>query len=106
MSFSELCPYCDEYIELEENDDHYENYQEYQCPSCEKYFEVLAEPTVNYSIRGKSPCLNGEEHEWKKRVGYPSYYFTGKYICKNCSAEKTVKEEQLTEEQFIKRNSK
>ena len=78
MSFSELCPYCDEYIELEENDDHYENYQEYQCPSCEKYFEVLAEPTVKYSIRGKSPCLNGEEHEWKKRVGYPSR------TCKTC----------------------
>lgn len=102
MSFSDQCPYCEEYIELEENDEHYENYEEYQCPKCEKHFEVFAEPTINYHIRGKAPCLNGEDHKWKKRIGYPTWYLTGKYLCEYCSAEKIVKEEQLSEEEYNK----
>jgi len=93
------CPYCEKYVEIN-TDDHYEGYNEYECPECKKHFEVFAEAVMEYSVCGRAKCLNGGEHIWKQKVGYPKWYFAGKYVCETCSAEKTVKEEQMTKEQW------
>lgn len=93
------CPYCEEYVELNA-DDHYEGYAEYECPECGKNFEVLAEPTVEYTAQGKADCLNGGEHIWEQKRGYPEIHFRGKYQCRDCSATKEVKEELATKEEW------
>ena len=99
MSEEVKCPYCEKYIIIN-TDEHNEGYEVYECPKCNKNFEVFAEPTIDYTVGDKAECLNGGEHQWKQRIGYPQWYFTGKYLCRNCSARKTIKEEQLTEEEY------
>jgi len=96
MSESIKCPYCEEYVEIEPYDEHYEDCQEYECLNCSKNFELYAEPTIDYSVVGKADCLNGGEHEWRQKTGSPEFYFKGKYICNDCSATKTVEEELAT----------
>ena len=92
------CPYCNYDVEMDI--EHYKGYQEYQCPECKKNFEVLAQPTIEYSNCGKADCLNGGEHEWKPQVGLPKIYFKGRYVCKNCSAEGGKPEELATMEEW------
>lgn len=93
------CPYCEEYVELNA-DDHYEGYQEYECPKCGKNFEVYAEATIDYTAEGKADCLNGDDHIWEQIRGYPTIHFKGKYRCRDCSATKEVKEELATEQEI------
>ena len=99
MSEQVECPYCKEYVEIEP-DEHYENYEEYQCPECDKNFEVFAETMIHYSTLGKADCLNGSKHKWKQIVGTPEIHFRGKYRCEDCSATHTVKEEQATNQEW------
>ena len=99
MSEEVKCPYCEKYVELD-IEEHYEGYSEYECPECNMNFEVFAEPTIRYTVGYKAECLNGGEHQWKQHIGYPKWYFTGKYLCRTCSARKTVKEEQRTEKEY------
>jgi len=95
------CPYCEEYVEID-TDDHYEDYEEYECPNCSKNFEVFAEATVSYSVCYKADCLNGGEHKWKQKIGVPEAFFKGKYFCEYCSKEKVVSEELATDEEILK----
>lgn len=94
------CPYCEKYVEVEMNDEYYEDTEEYSCPECNKNFEVLAEPQIYYSTQGKADCLNGAEHKWKQQIGAPEIHFKGKYICEDCSASKSVAEELATKEEW------
>ncbi len=91
------CPYCEKFIEIHP-DEHCEDTEIYECPNCQKNFEVLAEVSINYESLGKADCLNGGEHQWKQIVGCPEFHFKGKYRCKNCSETKTVTEELATKE--------
>ena len=94
MSETIECPYCEAFVEIEPSErEHYEGYEEYSCSNCGKNFEVYAEPTIHYSSCGKADCLNGGEHRWKQKIGYPEAYFKGRYYCLDCSAEKVVKGE-------------
>ncbi len=93
------CPYCEEYVDIKP-DEHYEGTEEYQCPKCEKIFEVDAEAYTSYMARGKADCLNGGKHEWKQQIGAPDIHFKGKYLCNNCSARRTVAEEVATPEEW------
>jgi len=99
MSETIKCPYCEEYVEFQP-DEHYEGYEEYQCPKCSKNFEVFAEVTTDYSTVGKADCLNGAAHKWRQIVGLPEFHFKGKYRCEDCSAEKTVEAEMATKEEM------
>jgi len=99
MSTTLKCLYCEKYVQLD-TDEHYEGYEQYECPNCYKNFEVYAEPTVNYKVMGKADCLNGAEHKWKQQIGYPKLHFRGKYICEDCTATKTIKEEMATKEEW------
>jgi len=94
-------PYWEDYVSIEP-DDHYQGVSEYQCPECDKYFEVIAEPSIDYTARGKADCLNGAEHKWILKAGYPEIHYRGKYRCEDCSAEKEVKEELATKEEWDK----
>ena len=99
MSETVQCPYCEKCVEIN-TDEHYEGDEEYQCSECEKYFEVYAEATINYSVSGKADCLNGGEHRWQQQIGAPEIHFKGKYLCEDCSATKIVAEEQATKEEW------
>ncbi len=95
------CPYCEKHVEID-TEEHYEGDEKYQCIECKKYFEVHAEPTISYSVRGKADCLNGGEHEWVQQIGTPAIYYKGHYFCKNCSATRIVESETATKEEWEK----
>lgn len=99
MSANVECPYCEEYVKIG-TDEHYEGYEIYTCPKCDKNFEVYAESSVHYSTYGKSDCLNGSKHKWKPQIGIPKIYFRGSYVCETCSATKKVKEELATQDEW------
>ena len=94
-----LCPYCNEYTEIKP-DEHYKDYEEYECRKCHKNFEVFAEAIIEYSVCDKADCLNGGDHKWKRIAGYPEIRFRGMYRCEDCSAEHIVKEELTTNEEW------
>jgi len=93
------CPYCKVYVEINP-DEHYKKIQAYECPECEKNFEVLAETHISYSSCGMADCLNGGEHKWERIIRSPFIRFKGKYRCKDCSAEHTVKDEKATQAEW------
>lgn len=93
------CPYCDKNTEID-TDEHYENYEEYECEHCGKNFEVFAEPTIDYSVCDKADCLNGADHKWRQIIGQPEIHFRGKYRCEDCSAEYVNEKEATTEEEW------
>jgi len=99
MSESVECPYCKEYVDIEP-DEHYEDFEEYECSKCNKNFEVFAEVDIRYSVYGKADCLNGGEHKWKEQVGVPEIHFRGKYLCEDCSATHTKSEELATKAEW------
>jgi len=103
MNETVKCPYCKEYTEINAfEQEHYEDYCEYQCEYCSKNFEVYAEPTTKYSVVGKADCLNGSKHIWIPLVGSPEIWFRGKYRCRDCSKEMEVKSELATKEEIKK----
>ena len=79
-----ICPYCDE--EIEEPVDYYETEIDYEweCPICSKNFIF----TIDYDpiyYEKKAPCLNGGEHDYKKRNSFPP---TDNLFCSCCGKEK------------------
>lgn len=113
-----ICPYCDE-----EDEDSWEvqySDDEYECPFCNKKFELSVEHSISYSTK-RMPCekLNKEhEHEkevkfaWiqKEQYAYPKdewtplpreeWKFREELTCKNCDETIMV---QIPEEEFAKK---
>lgn len=90
MSYNIECPYCGECCGVpDENPDEGEENEE-QCAKCKKYFMYTTSYSANYSSH-KAPCLNGGKHKWRKMVGAPREFFKGKFECRYCNEEKTVK---------------
>jgi len=92
MSNDIFCPYCDkgykadEVIELADWGGNEDEPFEVEC-ECGKKFHVF----VSYypSFREEQvPCLNGEEHLWRPRHGYPREYFIGKEECEYCGEQR------------------
>ena len=87
------CPYCgaDCGEDCEPGDEGELNQRE--CGECEKLFVYYPQYSIDF-YSNKAPCLNGEDHKWRKREGYPTEYFAGKYECEWCNERRTVEEEK------------
>ena len=92
------CPYCD--ADLDDPDDCYkedETYEEH-CPHCDKRFVFTLSYSVSYTAY-EAPCLNGEDHKWKKINGCPAEYFENRRRCEYCDKEITIVPENIKTEE-------
>lgn len=80
------CPYCEE--ACREPDECYDEDYPYECECehCEKNFIFYVSYTKNFDAQ-KCPCLNGEEHLWRKSTGFPEEYYKNTYRCVHCDTE-------------------
>ena len=84
------CPDCGEECEINHDDGAFyteDELEEMQCEHCDKYFMVSTSMSF-YHEGHKTPCLNGEEHDWKEICGYPKEVYDGKKRCSYCGEEK------------------
>ena len=86
------CPYCDHDCGDYFDDQNESNVDyEHECKNCGKIFQFSIEYYPSYTS-WETPCLNGEEHEFKEICGIPKEYFKDKRRCKHCGKEITLKE--------------
>ena len=86
------CPYCRVEQEINHDDGYgYEEGETFQqeCHNrtCGKTFAFTTDISFYYSVH-HAPCLNGGEHEWKPKTGYPVEFLKGKFQCFNCGEQK------------------
>lgn len=87
------CPYCEHEIEDPEDCYKTDTCYEYECNNCNKTFTFFVEYSRNYNAC-KAPCLNGGDHDWKPRIGFPAEWFKDEFRCSYCKEEKTIKEKE------------
>ena len=77
------CPYCGKGQEIN-HDDGYgyqeDEYYQQQCGDCEKTFSFTTSISFYYETE-KAPCLNGGDHNWKKRF---TPYYPDQKQCQVC----------------------
>ncbi len=84
------CPYCETGLDVP--DDCYEPNQPYECEcsNCNQVFQFTIEYWPSYTEH-KTPCLNGEPHDWKPFKSY-EFNYLNRRRCSYCSEEKTLGE--------------
>ncbi len=87
MGYTVDCPECEKEVEIP--DEWRENNQVYEieeCPHCGKAFQYEVE--YNPSFRSwKTPCLNGETHNYQPIIGWPEEYYCNRRRCEWCGDE-------------------
>ena len=84
------CPYCGAEVEIN-HDDGYgyteDEAHQQECDKCDKTFVFHTGIIFLYEAK-KADCLNGSEHQWEPRKGWPEELFIGKERCSVCEEER------------------
>lgn len=86
------CPYCEAEVEINHDDGYgYQDGRVYnqECRKCGKTFVYTTSTSFHYEPF-KAPCLNGEEHKWKKVNGIPVEYYVKRHRCEYCDETRDI----------------
>jgi uncharacterized Zn-finger protein len=86
------CPYCEQWQEINHDDNYDENeIYEQKCKFCDNIFFYTMSFSIDYRVM-QAPCKNGEPHDWKPLRGWPEEYYRGIERCSYCGEKRSTKE--------------
>lgn len=91
--FDCTCPYCEKEIEPSSDQHQPDENHETECPHCGMTFIFTIEYYPSYTTH-QVPCLNGEEHDYQKVIGWPEEYSANVRRCRWCDDEVQVTAEE------------